>query len=263
MVVRRRSWHLLASHTTDGGCPVDPMSMISGRSPYRVLIHLDRCVVVEIASRSAAGDGVVFFSTWHRAPSVAETEVGCDGLFDLSRRGGTRRASGQAEQIGSRWPMRPRPRRSAGALAQLHTRGSSHCHPFGKRCGVTRTQSGEDDRLDAAMLDARIPGLCAGGEVTWGTAGMVVDIPTMEEEALRGVRAANSESLVNDASRMSPTVMEGALRAPVSGLRVFKPHLRKCRHSVLAGLRTAEVHGSPANVIDEFRRDIGRLVTGP
>ena len=42
------------------------------------------------------------------------------------------------------------------------------------------------------------------------------------------------------------------------GIRGFKPHLRKAPER-LAGLRTAEGTGLPANVIEEFRRDMARL----
>src|SRR5258705_6790150 len=42
------------------------------------------------------------------------------------------------------------------------------------------------------------------------------------------------------------------------GIGGFKPHLRKAPER-LAGLRTAEGTGLPANVIEEFRRDMARL----
>ena len=42
------------------------------------------------------------------------------------------------------------------------------------------------------------------------------------------------------------------------GVRGFKPHLRKAPER-LAGLRTAEGTGLPANIIEEFRRDMARL----
>ena len=42
------------------------------------------------------------------------------------------------------------------------------------------------------------------------------------------------------------------------GIRGFKPHLRKAPER-LAGLRTAEGTGLPANIIEEFRRDMARL----
>src|SRR5262245_58291807 len=42
------------------------------------------------------------------------------------------------------------------------------------------------------------------------------------------------------------------------GIRGFKPHLRKAPER-LADLRTAEGTGLPANVIEEFRRDMARL----
>src|SRR5258706_10889645 len=42
------------------------------------------------------------------------------------------------------------------------------------------------------------------------------------------------------------------------GIRGFKPHLRKAPER-LAGLWTAEGTGLPANIIEEFRRDMARL----
>src|SRR5256884_8735232 len=42
------------------------------------------------------------------------------------------------------------------------------------------------------------------------------------------------------------------------GIRGFKPHLRKAPER-LAGLRTAEGTGLPANIIEELRRDKARL----
>jgi transposase len=42
------------------------------------------------------------------------------------------------------------------------------------------------------------------------------------------------------------------------GVRGFKPHLRKAPER-LAGLRTAEGTGLPANSVEEFRRDMARL----
>jgi hypothetical protein len=42
------------------------------------------------------------------------------------------------------------------------------------------------------------------------------------------------------------------------GIRGFKPHLRKAPER-LAGLRTAEGTGLPANIIEEFRRDMAQL----
>src|SRR5438876_131178 len=86
------------------------------------------------------------------------------------------------------------------------------------------------DRLDAAMLMRVFLGWLRGER---GHCGMVA-IPTMEEE---DARRPNRER---------------------DGIRGFKPHLRKAPER-LAGLRTAEGTGLPANIIEEFRRDMARL----
>ena len=106
------------------------------------------------------------------------------------------------------------------------------------------------DRLDAAMLMRVFLGWLRGER---GHCGMVA-IPTMEEEDARRP-SRERESLVNERSRITNR-MKGALAR--LGIRGFKPHLRKAPER-LAGLRTAEGTGLPANIIDEFRRDMARL----
>src|SRR5271168_3178148 len=86
-----------------------------------------------------------------------------------------------------------------------------------------------------------------------GHCGMVV-IPTMEEEAARRP-SRERESLVNERSRITNRMKSALARL---GIRGFKPHLRKAPER-LAGLRTAEGTGLPANIIEEFRRDMARL----
>jgi transposase len=82
----------------------------------------------------------------------------------------------------------------------------------------------------------------------------MVVIPTMEEEAGRRP-SRERESLVNERSRITNRMKSALARL---GIRGFKPHLRKAPER-LAGLRTAEGTGLPANVIEEFRRDMARL----
>jgi transposase len=76
----------------------------------------------------------------------------------------------------------------------------------------------------------------------------------MEEEAARRP-SREHENLVNERSRIT-TRMKSALAH--LGIRGFKPHLRKAPER-LAGLPTAEGTGLPANVTEEFRRDMARL----
>src|SRR6202795_3358161 len=82
----------------------------------------------------------------------------------------------------------------------------------------------------------------------------MVAIPTMDEEAARRP-SRERESLVNERSRITNRMKSALARL---GIRGFKPHLRKAPER-LAGLRTAEGTGLPANVIEEFRRDMARL----
>ena len=74
-----------------------------------------------------------------------------------------------------------------------------------------------------------------------------------EEDARRPNR--ERESLVNERSRIINRMKSALARL---GIRGFKPHLRKAPER-LAGLRTAEGTGLPANIIEEFRRDMARL----
>ena len=106
------------------------------------------------------------------------------------------------------------------------------------------------DRLDAAMLMRVFLGWLRGER---GHCGMVA-IPTMEEEDARRPNRER-ESLVNERSRIINRMKSALARL---GIRGFKPHLRKAPER-LAGLRTAEGTGLPANIIEEFRRDMARL----
>src|SRR5258705_133975 len=116
---------------------------------------------------------------------------------------------------------------------------------------VSRERKGaKTDRLDAAMLMPVFLGWLRGER---GHCGMVA-IPTMEEEAARRP-SRERESLVNERSRITNRMKSALARL---GIRGFKPHLRKAPER-LAGLRTAEGTGLPANIIEEFRRDMARL----
>ena len=106
------------------------------------------------------------------------------------------------------------------------------------------------DRLDAAMLMRVFLGWLRGER---GHCGMVA-IPTMEEEDARRP-SRERESLVNERSRITNRMKSALARL---GVRGFKPHLRKAPER-LAGLRTAEGTGLPANIIEELRRDMARL----
>jgi transposase len=106
------------------------------------------------------------------------------------------------------------------------------------------------DRLDAAMLMRVFLGWLRGER---GHCGMVA-IPTMEEEDARRP-SRERESLVNERSRITNRMKSALARL---GVRGFKPHLRKAPER-LADLRTAEGTGLPANIIEEFRRDMARL----
>src|SRR5215831_5530236 len=70
---------------------------------------------------------------------------------------------------------------------------------------------------------------------------------------MRGARAASARTL--STSRIVNRMKSALARL---GIRGFKPHLRRAPER-LACLRTAEGTGLPANIMDEFRRDMARL----
>src|SRR5262249_57511764 len=78
--------------------------------------------------------------------------------------------------------------------------------------------------------------------------------PRMEDGDARR-RSRERESLVNERSRIVNRMKSALARL---GIRGFKPHLRRAPER-LACLRTAEGTGLPANIMDEFRRDMARL----
>ena len=82
----------------------------------------------------------------------------------------------------------------------------------------------------------------------------MVAIPTLEEEdAKRPSR--ERESLVGERTRIVNRMKSALARL---GIRGFKPKLRKAPER-LAALRTPEGGAIPANMLDEFRRDMARL----
>ena len=106
------------------------------------------------------------------------------------------------------------------------------------------------DRLDTAMLMRVFLGWLRGER---GHCGMVA-IPTLEEEdAKRPSR--ERESLVGERTRIVDRMKSALARL---GIRGFKPKLRKAPER-LAALRTPEGGAIPANMLDEFRRDMARL----
>jgi transposase len=106
------------------------------------------------------------------------------------------------------------------------------------------------DRLDTAMLMRVFLGWLRGER---GHCGMVA-IPTLEEEdAKRPSR--ERESLVSERTRIVNRMKSALARL---GIRGFKPKLRKAPER-LAALRTPEGGAIPANMLDEFRRDMARL----
>jgi transposase len=106
------------------------------------------------------------------------------------------------------------------------------------------------DRLDTEMLMRVFLGWLRGER---GHCGMVA-IPTLEEEdAKRPSR--ERESLVGERTRIVNRMKSALARL---GVRGFKPKLRKAPER-LAALRTPEGRPIPANMLDEFRRDMARL----
>ena len=86
-----------------------------------------------------------------------------------------------------------------------------------------------------------------------GHCGMVA-IPTLDDEDARRP-SRERESLVGEKSRITNRMKSALARL---GIRGFKAHLRKAPER-LAVLRTPEGTGLPANITEEFRRDMARL----
>src|SRR3984893_13122297 len=133
-----------------------------------------------------------------------------------------------------------------GALAYCSCdRGA--CHPFGKRCGITRAQAGEDGSSGCGDVDARIPGMVArwagalrdGGDPDDGGGGCEAPEPRARVPCQRALTHHQSHEECARPSR--------------------GPGIQATSAQGLAGLRTAEGTGLPMAIIEEFRLDMARL----
>src|SRR5664280_490014 len=132
-----------SSIRTDGGCPVaqvnDLSRSLTAFDPISTLV-----VVVEMSKASWLVSGVV--PGVERQP-LKKLEPDATALLRLIERW-------RNEAVRAGRPI------SRIALAYCSwDRGA--CHPFGKRCGVTRAQAGEDGSSGCGDVDARIPGMVA------------------------------------------------------------------------------------------------------
>ena len=235
-----------SSIRTDGGCPVvqvnDLSRSLAAFDPISTLV-----VVVEMSKASWLVSSVV--PGVERQP-LKKLEPDATALLRLIERW-----RNEAVRVGrpiSRIALAYEAGRDGFWLARwLIARGIEAHVIHSASVAVSRERKrAKTDRLDAAMLMRVFLGWLRGER---GHCGMVV-IPTMEEEAARRP-SRERESLVNERSRITNRMKSALARL---GIRGFKPHLRKAPER-LADLRTAEGTGLPANVIEEFRRDMARL----
>src|SRR6476659_404384 len=235
-----------SSIRTDGGCPVPQVNDLSRHlaavDPMSTLV-----VVVEMSKASWLVSGAV--PGVERQP-LKKLEPDATALLRLIER--WRNEAMRAGRPISRIALAYEAGRDGFWLARwLIARGIEAHVIHSASVAVSRERKrAKTDRLDAAMLMRVFLGWLRGER---GHCGMVV-IPTMEEEAARRP-SRERESLVNERSRITNRMKSALARL---GIRGFKPHLRKAPER-LAGLRTAEGTGLPANVIEEFRRDMARL----
>src|ERR1700675_407408 len=235
-----------SSTRTDGGCPVaqvnDLSRSLTAFDPISTLV-----VVVEMSKASWLVSGVV--PGIERQP-LKKLESDATALLRLIER--WRNEAMRAGRPISRIALAYEAGRDGFCCDRwLITRGIEAHVIHSASVAVSRERKrAKTDRLDAAMLMRVFLGWLRGER---GHCGMVV-IPTMEEEAARRP-SRERESLVNERSRITNRMKSALARL---GIRGFKPHLRKAPER-LAGLRTAEGTGLPANVIEEFRRDMARL----
>src|SRR6202795_988395 len=230
-----------SSTPTDGGCPMPQVNDLS-----RSLTAFDPistlAVVVEMSKASWLVSGVV--PGVERQP-LKKLEPDATALLRLIER--WRNEAVRAGRPISRIALAYEAGRDGFWLApgiEAHVIHSASV-------AVSRERKrAKTDRLDAAMLMRVFLGWLRGER---GHCGMVA-IPTMEEEDARRP-SRERESLINERSRITNRMKSALARL---GVRGFKPHLRKAPER-LAGLRTAEGTGLPANVIEEFRRDMARL----
>src|ERR1700675_705147 len=235
-----------SSIRTDGGCPVaqvnDLSRSLTAFDPISTLV-----VVVEMSKASWLVSGAV--PGVERQP-LKKLEPDATALLRLIER--WRNEAVRAGRPISRIALAYEAGRDGFWLARwLIARGiEAHVIHSASVAESRERKRAKTDRLDAAMLMRVFLGWVRGER---GHCGMVV-IPTMEEEAARRP-SRERESLVNERSRITNRMKSALARR---GIRGFKPHLRKAPER-LAGLRTAEGTGLPANVIEEFRRDMARL----
>ena len=235
-----------SSIRTDGGCPVvkinDLSRSLAAFDPISTLV-----VVVEMSKASWLVSGVV--PGVERQP-LKKLEPDATALLRLIER--WRNEAVRAGRPIRRIALAYEAGRDGFWLARwLIARGIEAHVIHSASVAVSRERKrAKTDRLDAAMLMRVFLGWLRGER---GHCGMVA-IPTMEEEDARRPNRER-ESLVNERSRIVNRMKSALARL---GIRGFKPHLRKAPER-LAGLRTAEGTGLPANIIEEFRRDMARL----
>src|SRR2546425_2851320 len=235
-----------SSIRTDGGCPVvqinDLSRSLAAFDPISTLV-----VVVEMSKASWLVSGVV--PGVERQP-LKKLEPDATALLRLIER--WRNEAVRAGRPIRRIALAYEAGRDGFWLARwLIARGiEAHVIHSASVAWSRERKRAKTDRLDAAMLMRVFLGWLRGER---GHCGMVA-IPTMEEEDARRPNRER-ESLVNERSRIVNRMKSALARL---GIRGFKPHLRKAPER-LAGLRTAEGTGLPANIIEEFRRDMARL----
>ena len=235
-----------SSSITDGGCPVaqvnDLSRSLTAFDPISTLV-----VVVEMSKASWLVSGAV--PGVERQP-LKKLEPDATVLLRLIER--WRNEAVRAGRPISRIALAYEAGRDGFWLARwLVARGIEAHVIHSASVAVSRERKrAKTDRLDAAMLMRVFLGWLRGER---GHCGMVA-IPTMEEEDARRP-SRERESLINERSRITNRMKSALARL---GVRGFKPHLRKAPER-LAGLRTAEGTGMPANIIEEFRRDMARL----
>src|SRR6476469_3760433 len=138
-----------SSTRTDGGCPVaqvnDLSRSLTAFDPISTLV-----VVVEMSKASWLVSGAV--PGVERQP-LKKLEPDATALLRLIER--WRNEAMRAGRPISRIALAYEAGRDGFWLARWRDRGS--CYPFGKRCGVTRTQAGEDGSSGCGDVDARIP----------------------------------------------------------------------------------------------------------
>jgi transposase len=235
-----------SSIRTDGGCPVaqvnDLSRSLAAFDPISTLV-----VVVEMSKANWLVSSVV--PGVERQP-LKKLEPDTTALLRLIER--WRNEAVRAGRSISRIALAYEAGRDGFWLARwLIARGIEAHVIHSASVAVSRERKrAKTDRLDAAMLIRVFLGWLRGER---GHCGMVA-IPTMEEEDARRPNRER-ENLVNERSRIINRMKSALARL---GIRGFKPHLRKAPER-LAGLRTAEGTGLPANIIEEFRRDMARL----